>query len=479
MNRKRFITLATSARKGHTIQPVNTVSAYPFFAEYKCKINYFYTTVLLLIVSNPVLAQTLVIDINVVGLNENQSTATTQLNTACDSLADDDISDQAADLQAVCDLVNSLDINNAEDAERLQEITNAVAPEEAFALNDSLSIVSDYQTTNVFSRLNTLRTPLLQNGALENDQNQQSQLQSRSFREAQVGGGASGDLVTPLGVFINGQVSSGEFDGDQLQQDADIASSNFTIGGDYRFNESVVAGLGIGFVQDELKFSSATGGAESDGFNLTAFATWYETDQGYLDVVLDFGSSDYTLERSITIFEDSPLIATSSPTALATSLSVSGGRNFKPFGFDLGGYFRLSYTGATIEAYSESLKVQQPGFAPLFRIDDQSVTSTKMVLGLNLSKAISFNSAVLLPLLRLEYVRENDRKKDAIEATLISTGTTAQYQGEERDGGYSNLGLGASAVFRGGKSVYAFYETHLQNDVVSQDWFKTGIRLEF
>ncbi len=481
MIRNHFTTLATSACEGHATHPSGNVSPYPHFAKLKYNSNYFYITlyaaVLLLILSNPVRAQTLVIDINVVGLNENQSTATTQLNAACDSLADDDTSDQATDLQAACDLVNSLDVNNAEDSVQLQQIANAVAPEEAFALNDSLSIVSDYQTNNVLSRLNSLRNPLLD---IDNDQqNQQTQLQSRFFDEAQVGGGASADLVAPLGVFINGHASSGEFDGEQLQQDADIASSSFTIGGDYRFNENVVAGLGVGFVQDELKFSSTTGGAESDGFNLTAFATWYETDQGYLDVVLDFGSSDYTLERSISISEGSPLIATSSPGALATSLSVSGGRNFKPFGFDLGGYFRISYIGATIDAYSESLKVQQPGFAALYRIDDQSVTSTKLVVGLNLSKAISFRSAVLLPLLRLEHVRENDRTKDAIEATLISTGTTAQYQGEDRVGGYSNLGLGASAVFQGGRSVYAFYETHLQNDVISQDWFKTGIRLEF
>jgi len=264
-----------------------------------------------------------------------------------------------------------------------------------------------------------------------------------------------------------------------LQQDADLASSSLTIGGDYRFHENVVAGLGVGFVQDEFKFSSVSGGSESEGFNLTAFATWYETDQGYLDVVLDVGFLDYSLERSISINQDIPLTAKSSPSALATSFTVSGGRNFTPFGFDLGGYFRLSYTGATIDSYTESLKVQQPGFAPLFRINDQIATSAKMVVGLDVSRAISLNNAVLLPLFRLEYIRENDRKKDGIEATLITTGTTARYEGEDRAVGYLNMGLGASALFRGGRSAFAYYETNLQNDVVSQNWLKTGVRLEF
>jgi len=102
------------------------------------------------------LAQTLVIDINAVGLNENQAKATTQLNTACDSLGVD-VSAQATALQEVCNLINSLDVNDAEDSIRLQEIANAVTPEEAFAVNDSLSVISDYQTTNVLGRLNAMR----------------------------------------------------------------------------------------------------------------------------------------------------------------------------------------------------------------------------------------------------------------------------------------------------------------------------------
>ncbi len=483
MSRKIINTLATGSYRSHVFSSIDGTSQNLRFATLFSAKLYFRIVALLLLhsISNLSLAQTLVIDINVVGLNENQSRATTQVNQACESLAGD-TSAQAIELQEVCDLVNSLDVNNVEESNLLQEIADALAPEEAFALNDSLSVISDYQTTNVLARLNSLRNPLLRNSAFNGDaaqQEQQLSLNSNRLNFGQVGGGASADLVAPIGVFINGHVSSGEFDGGQLQQDADIAANSFTIGGDYRFNEKVVAGIGAGFVQDAVNFTSVAGGAESDGFNLSAFATWYETDQGYLDVVLDFGRSDYTLERSITIFANNPLTATSTPTALSTSFTVSGGRNFKPFGFDLGGYFRLSYTGATIDAYSESLKVQQPGFAALYRVDDQTVVSTEMVLGLSLSKAISLNNAVLLPLLRIEYVTENDRKKDAIKATLISTGTTAEYLGEDRDVGFSTLGLGASAIFRGGRSAYAYYETHLQHDVISQHWLKTGIRLEF
>jgi len=424
-------------------------------------------------------AQTLVIDINVSGLNSNQTRATGQITEACNSLVGD-TSDQAIELQGVCDLINSLDPNDPEDAARLEQIGAAIAPEEAFALSDSVTTASHFQTSNVHARLHSTRTAYQL--SIDDPPGQQTRPNPDPETvpgENTVGGGASADLVSPLGVFINGHVSSGKMDGGDLQQDADIASSSLTVGSDYRLNKNIVAGVGIGFVQDESNFSSVAGGSRSDGVNLTAFGSWSHTDQGYLDVVLDFGRSDYTLERSVSLDPDTNLIATSSPVATATSITVSGGRNFKPFGMDLSGYGRLSYTGATIDSYSESLKVQQPGFAALYSVGSQTVVSTKMVVGFNLTKAFSFKSAVLLPLLRLEYVRENDEKKDVIEATLISTGTKAQYEGEDRVGGYSNLGIGTSAVFRGGRSAYAFYETHLHHDTITQNCLKAGVRLEF
>jgi len=484
MTKKRDFTLATTAQIAQPLQHVDVKSRYSYLtkrmsAELHLR---FLPLIFLLPLSNLALAQTLVIEINAVGLNENQSTVVSQLNQACDSLSPDagDTGVQATELLGVCELINSLDENVPEELSRLQQIAETVAPEETFALNDSLSAISVYQTTNVLARLNALRNSVLQNDIQEDAQQSQSISDIiPGDNRPQQGGGSSADLVAPIGVFANGHTSNGEFDGGRLQQDTDIASNSLTIGADYRIHEKVVAGLGVGFLQDEANFTSTVGGTQSEGFNLTAFATWYETDQGYLDAVLDFGFTDYTLERSVSIDPDTSLIATSSPSATATSLTVSGGRSFKPFGLDLDGYFRLSFTNASIDRYSESLKVQQPGFAALFSIGNQSVVSTKMIAGLNLSKAFSFERTVLLPLLRIEYVTENNRKKDAIEATLIGTGTTEKYQGEDRDGAFSNLAIGTSALFRGGRSAYVFYETHLQHDVISQDWLKTGVRLEF
>lgn len=451
--------------------------------------------------SGPVSAQqTVVIEINVVGLNTNQLAAQTQLATACESL-DGNTSAQAIALQDTCNLINSLNPNDpdnpnqADDARRLKEITDAVAPEEIFAINDSLVALSDFQTTNVHARLNILRssqlsdiysTPVERDEEQKNDTNEPQEEKSASLGNPftpsgslNAGGSASGDLIKRLGGFINGHASSGDFNGSEFQQDSDMSSGSLTLGSDYRFTDNIIAGVGAGFLQDSASFSNVRGGADTEGFNLTAFGTWYVVERGYVDVVLDVGQAEHDLERSVSINSDASLLATSSPSSTATSLTFSAGRNFKPFGWDLGGYGRISLTRAKISSYRESLKTPQASFAALYAVDDQTVNSTTMTVGVELSKAISTSRAVILPLLRIEYVTENQRSKDNIDATLITTGTAAQYKGDDRVADYINLGVGASAVLRGGRNVYAYYETHIQHDLIAQDWLKAGIRLEF
>lgn len=424
--------------------------------------------------------QTLIIDVSVFGLNENQTTAISQINSACDSVAGNTTA-QARALLDTCDRINSLDPNNPDDAQTLAQITEALSPEESFAINDSLVALADYQTTNVRARLDALRKPAL--GSITNLTAQTTHTiganSGSSMFTGATGGGASSDLTSRLGSFVSGHVSSGDINGAVLQQDADTSSSSLTVGADYRITDNVIAGLGIGLLQDESSFTRVEGGSESEGFNLTAFASWHESDKWYLDFVLDLGQADHELERSISLDASTSRLAIASPGSSSTALTLGAGRSFQIAGMELGGYFRLSHERATIDAFSESQKTPQAGLAALYAIGEQEVLSTEAVIGFELSKAINTSRAVLVPMVRVEVVSENERTKDDVVATWISTGTVARYRGEDRVGSYSNLGLGGVAVFTSGRSAYAYYETHIQHDLISQDWIKAGLRFEF
>lgn len=448
--------------------------------------------------------QSLVIDISVFGVNVNQETASVQLISTCDAL-ENDTSEVALDLLKTCQLINDLDPNDPDDVVRLQEILDVVAPEEAFSVNDSIVYVSDYQTTNVHARINSLRNSP-SSGASDADSVDdiddvddtdvepvsQSVLQSASFPglnlqdvgtgswlETSGGGAAADDTFSRLGVFFSGQLSSGDVDGSTFEQDTDISSSSFTAVVDYRFTDSIVAGLGFGVLQNEAEFSNVDGGTDSEGFNLTAFGSWYEEDKGYVDVVLDVGANSHDLERSIGTDPAAPVLAQSSTDSSAFTFSISAGRYFAVNHWDLGGYARLSLTNGTIDGYTEQASNTNDGSGSVFSFDSQSIKSTRMTLGVEASRVINTRRAVLIPLIRLEYESENEDKKDDLTATLVASQISTAYRGSERDATYANLGIGGSAVFQKGKSAYAFYETHLQHDFVTQNWLKFGLRLEF
>ncbi len=432
--------------------------------------------------------QTLVIDVNVFGVNSNQETASLQLLSACAAIEDGG-SEGALDLLLTCDSIAELDRNDPDDIAQLQEILDVFAPEEAFSVNDSIVYVSDYQTTNVYARIDSLRSaPSASTNTTTPDSSAQSDVLQKQFSvggelasisSVSGGGAAAGELTTQLGVFFTGQLSNGDVDGSTFEQDADFNSNSFTVGADYRFNKNVVVGIGLGVLQNKTEFTSVDGGTESEGFNLTAFGSWYEEDQGYIDAVLDFGSSSHDLERAIGNDPGAPVLAIADTDSSAISFTVSAGRYFSLSKWDLGGYFRMSLTKGTIDGYTEEASNINSGSGSVFSFDSQSVESTKMVVGVEASQVINTSKAVLIPVIRIEYEIENEKEKDDVEATLVAAPVSAAYRGTSRDTAYANLGVGANAILRNGKSAYVFYETHLQHDFVTQNWLKFGLRLEF
>lgn len=280
-------------------------------------------------------------------------------------------------------------------------------------------------------------------------------------------------------MFFTGQLSSGDVDGSTFEQDADFNSNSFTAGADYRFTNNVVAGVGLGVLQSETSFSRTAGGTDLEGFNFTVFGSWYEEGQGYMDAVLDVGNNSHELERSIGTNPDAPVLALGYTDSSAVSFTVSAGRYFTASNWDLGGYLRLSLTNGTIDGYTERASNSNAGSSSIFSFDSQSVESLRMVAGIEASRVINTSQAILIPVIRIEYEIENEKKKDELNATQNTSQVTAAYRGTNRDTTYTNLGIGGSAVFRNGKSAYAFYETHLQHDFVTQNWFNFGLRLEF
>lgn len=413
------------------------------------------------------LAQSITIDFEVFGLNKNQSQTDQTLENACTSINQSGAATAAAaDLLNTCAILNPLDEEDAGLAAGLDRLI----PEEAFAISDTLTDASDLQVTNVNARINALR------------EQQSGSSNLLGIISIPGGGGSAGESrLENFEVFFNGQVSTGELDGKLLQQDADLTASQFTLGADYRLSDNLIVGVGVGLFQHETDFSNTAGDSQVDGTNLTLFGTYSRESLGYLDVVLDIGSNSFQFSRQINLEGSNTVLANASTDSSSVSLTAGVGKNYRLSGWDLGPYLRFGLTTASVDGYSERADSEQPGFGSTLRVDSQSINSTTFSIGGTASRAISTNRFVVVPQLSVEVELEADSDKDPLSASFLADPNQQVFtvDGEERDANYVNLGAGATAFFTGGKSAYAYYETRLAHEFITQHWFKLGARFEF
>jgi len=429
-------------------------------------------------------AQSLEIDVNVFGPNVNEESAQTQTLESCAQI---DVSTNSVedDLLNTCGIINSLDPDDPEDAVLLSELLERITPEEAYSVNDSIVYVSDFQTSYVQNRITTLRsTPTPVNNTFDGNNSPLSSLSSLKFISD---GGGDGIFASRLGLFFNASVLDMDIEGEILQQDTDLTGSSLIFGADYRLNDEVFVGAGVGYIDNDTDFSNVGGETSLEGVNFTLYGTWSRDRLGYIDAIIDVGINSYDLRREIgsTIDDTTGELQQSNIFALgdtdSTSISLSGtlGKYFDINAWQLGTYVRGSFTGATIDAYTETPSAEtEAGFSSVFSIGEQSVESAKFVVGADISKAISTTKAVILPVARLEIQNEFEEDKEDLSTLLALSEVGSTFEATDRETAFASLSLGASAIFKNGINAYALFESFLGNELVDRRNLTFGFRLE-
>ena len=421
-------------------------------------------------------AQQLVVDLDVVGLNRNQADVNTTLTVACNGIAQGGAPSAAqSDLLNTCSVLDALN----DDLPQLAGGLDRLVPEEAFVVSDSLTDATDVQVTTVRSRVRTLQRE--QTGVTPANLVARGERGSASRTDS--GGAASADdlLGGRLQLFVTGHVSSGEYDGQTLQQDTEIGASHIALGLDYRIAERFVVGAALGVLRNESDFREGPGGMSADGVDVTVFGTYTRRDTSYVDIVLDVGRGRYELERQVSLVGAADVIASADTDASTMSLSGSIGRRFPIGPWSLDPYARAGITLASVDGYRERADSTLPGFGSTLQVGAQSVRSGTVSFGGQLSRAIGTARAVIVPQLSVELQLETESEKDGIGASFVADPdrNLLAVDGEERDTRSASVGAGGSAVFAGGKSAYVYLDTRLLHDYLTQSWLKAGFRWEF
>jgi outer membrane autotransporter protein len=302
----------------------------------------------------------------------------------------------------------------------------------------------------------------------------------------------AGASFSRWGFFLTGMYTNGGFGTTAAGPGFNFDNAAVTAGVDYRFSDSFVGGIAVGYNHDNSDLDLNAGGLDVDGYNVTGYFTWYHADDFYLEGSASYGWLDYDLKRNIfyqiAAVDGSGGTTTVNQTAKASpsgdtgTLSLTLGHDFHRGAWAFSPYLRGTYGHLNLDGFSETIpNTNAPGFGLATRVDSRSDTSEIGVIGGRFSYTVNEDWGVLVPNAVIEWNHEFKTDPQTVVYRFLSdpTQTPVVITDIRPDANYFNLGLGLNAVFPQGRSGYFYYEhlTGYENAHINR--FSLGIRLEF
>lgn len=367
-------------------------------------------------------------------------------------------------------------------------VLESITPLQTAAQINSASLQANTQVRNLLYRLNEVQQHLRQGrntGGIKVSANGKSLSLSRLFpAQASMGGGAGdeeagGLLDNRLGGFINAQYGRGDRISTEFEAGSDSELFGVTAGLDYRFGDAFVLGGAFGFIDNDTEYQRKAGSLLNRGYSGSLYASYFVTENLYLDGVFTYTGNHYESERLLLIPDENSNLALqnskASPKGDQQRFSFGLGYDLPMGPWTVGVKGRSEYGRMNIDAYQET------GSTPLnLLVDEQFNESVLTVLGWQVNYAYSAPFGVLLPYVGFDWEHEfkNDSRdmvmrfsNDPSLPFVIKTNTP------DRD--FFTLRAGMNAVLANGLSSFVQYETLLDQRYETMHSGRIGVRWEF
>ena len=388
----------------------------------------------------------------------------------------------AGQVSALCDALYR-DAGNGNDAQ-VNEALRSLYPEEVLSHHASLNELSTNQFYNIDARMSELRggagglsvagltivngsqaIPLgLFQGLLEDE-------------EPEVGG--PGDLISPWGFFVNGNISRGDqqIDSNEREVVQDFDSIGITAGVDYRRSARWVLGGAIGYNKFESSLTDL-GGLDTSGITLTGFSAYYFNDKTYIDTRLSYGRVSLDQSRRLLInltgfTLDETL--TADTTATQATFATSFGHHIQRGAWTITPNAFVRFMRSTVDGFAEE------GSEFAVRYSDQTVKSTVFGAGLQVNRVFSLSNGVLVPQFDLVWNRETGNDDTVIDASFVGgeAGEFFRLRPEAPDQSYGSFGFGLVYILANGKQAYLQWRESVGIDGLDRSTVNLGARFEF
>lgn len=289
------------------------------------------------------------------------------------------------------------------------------------------------------------------------------------------GGGnrlATGESNGRTGVWTAGIIRFGDRDGTTGQPSYSFATQGLSMGMDYRFSDSLTAGLGLGLSHERQDVGDNGSGINANSKSVVAYASHRVAPKVFVDWLtgyqwIDFGIKRYVTSTSATVESDRKGHQWFASLSAMADLDEKNWR-FAP-------YLRLDLTRGNLAAY-----VENSGSVFDLSFLDQRVDYTVLSLGARYERRLEIRQGRLSPLLRLEYQR--DLQGDSLARVgyadlAASQFSTITLNGFDRD--RFLVGLGGELLLVSGWGIEAEYTYRTGSDSLGDNAVRLGIKGRF
>jgi outer membrane autotransporter protein len=385
------------------------------------------------------------------------------------------------------DLVDNVATNKDQVSEALQQI----APEEYLAQGRMALELGATQVRNIDSRLHALRRGVrcIDASGLNTDMNDAVLAAESLFTPDDLcHGGKEGASQQRLGLFINGDWSTGERDVTNRESAFSFDTKNITLGADYRITDYSIIGVAVGLSKVDLGFDKHYADMKADGQSISLFGTIYETDKFYFDAIIGYGKNDFDNNRYLDYRLDGTdtqvnQTLSSSNTTTQTWASIGIGA-FSPLGHSvlLTHTLNLDYISADIEGLEERVSnVGEKGDALALAVNGYELDTLRFRVGWRLSREALYSWGSIMPYASIQGVAEKRSQRHYLTGHFLADAAqnTFNIGSDTPDNFYAHLGLGLLLETKTGLSAYMSYEKLIEQDNAQRDSFTLGIRAEF
>ncbi|WP_230405429.1 putative Ig domain-containing protein [Plesiomonas shigelloides] len=248
--------------------------------------------------------------------------------------------------------------------------------------------------------------------------------------------GVDGCKDSTVGIWSGGFINFGS-DKPENSRDTDFTTTGLSIGADYKFSDSLIAGFGIGYGSDKSTIGNHDSRSDGEAFNTAIYASFNPAPQIFIDGIIGYSKLQFDSRRYNSI-EPSQNLIYGSRDGDQWFGSLTNSYELRYDSLTLSPYGRFSFSRSNLDAFQEN-----GNSVYNLRYDKQTHNTSTLYLGLKTQYDVPTEFGYIQPNLRVEWGHNlNNQGQARIGYKDIGTSPYLLDMDSQKDN-FVNLELGA------------------------------------